>query len=112
MPEMWGYMQFSEMRAGAGTEQFVPDPAKDEKWALRMVYYAENEYYKKFRCYSPDLKSLGLGKEDFTKTGSLPEIKATQNTFESYLPHEKGKQGWIIFQDGRIVQTGRFSREK
>ncbi|HPM89037.1 MAG TPA: carbohydrate-binding family 9-like protein [Bacteroidales bacterium] len=112
MPEMWGYLQFSDIRAGTGTESFVSDSDKDEKWALRMVYYAETEYYKKFSCYAPDLKSLGLGKEDFTKTGSLPLIKATQNTFESYLPHEKGKQGWIIFQDGRIVQTGRFSREK
>ena len=112
MPEMWGYLQFSGIRAGTGTELFVPDSDKDEKWALRMVYYAEAEYYKKFSCYAHDLKSLGLGKNDFTKTGSLPLIKATQNTFESYLPHEDGKQGWIIFQDGRVVQAGRFSREK
>ena len=103
MPEMWGYLQFSDLKAGSGSETFVPDRDQNIKWALRMVYYAENEYYKKFNTYTSDLKYLGLGKEDFDKTGSLPVIKATQNTYECFLPAEEGDQGWIIFQDGRIL---------
>jgi len=104
MPEMWGYLQFSDIKAGSGTESFVPDRYQDEKWALRIVYYAQVEYYKKFNTYTSDLKYLGLGKEDFNWIESIPVIQATQNTFESYLPHEEGKQGWIIFQDGRILR--------
>jgi len=71
MPEMWGYMQFSDIKAGNGNEQFVADKDFDKKWALRMVYYAENEYYKKFNTFTSDLKNLGLGKADFNKTESL-----------------------------------------
>lgn len=103
MPEMWGYMQFSEIRAGAGTEQFVPDPYADEKWALRMVYYTEAEYFKKFNTYTSDLKLLGLGKKDFTGIEILPVIKTTSNTFECHIPDKDGTKGWTIFHDGEII---------
>jgi hypothetical protein len=102
MPEMWGYMQFSDIKAGSGNEHFVLDADLNKKWALRMVYYAEAEYYKKFNTYTSNLEDLGLGKGDFNGIESLPVIQATQNTFDCYLPDEEGGKGWIIFQDGRI----------
>ena len=58
MPEMWGYLQFSSIIAGTGTESFVPDKDLDKKWALRMVYYAENMYYIKNNTYSSSLKDI------------------------------------------------------
>jgi len=103
MPEMWGYLQFSSIIAGTGTESFVPDKDLDKKWALRMVYYAENMYYIKNNTYSSSLKDIGLNRADFPKNLSAPMINSTRTTFESYIPAENKNTMWTIYQDGRIV---------
>ena len=103
MPEMWGYMQFSGIRAGAGTETFVPDKDLDEKWALRMVYYLQHEYFRKFGTYTSDLKSLGLVREDFEGMNAVPVINATRTTYECYFDRGEETQGWTIYHDGKIV---------
>lgn len=103
MPEMWGYLQFSSLEAGSDTGLFVRDRYADEKWALRMIYYAEAEYYKRYNAYSSRLKDLGLSKDDFSGLQCLPIINSTRTTFESYCSDEKGIQGWTIYNDGRIV---------
>jgi hypothetical protein len=103
MPEMWGYLQFSSIIAGAGTEAFIPDKDLDLKWALRLVYYAESEYFTKNNTYSSSLAEIGLHLEDFPKNLSLPEIKSTRTTFESYYPATNPNPVWTIYQDGRIV---------
>ena len=106
MPEMWGYLQFSDLKAGSGSEQFVPDTDRDEKWALRMVYYAQKEYFKKFNTYTSEFKYLDLGKEDFTGIEFLPLIQSTRNTFECYFQDKEGNHSWTIYQDGRIINMG------
>lgn len=103
MPEMWGYLQFSGIMAGAGTEDFVPDQDFDLKWALRLIYYAENEYYIKNKKYSDNLTEIGLSMKDFPEGFANPVLMATRSAFEGYFPGEAGK-GWTIFQDGRLVK--------
>ena len=103
MPEMWGYLQFSGIKAGEGTEVFVPDRDLNEKWALRMVYYLQNEYFKKFGTYTSDIRMLGLGRDDFEGVNTLPVIRATGTTFECYFSNENGGRGWTIYHDGKIV---------
>jgi hypothetical protein len=93
MPEMWGYLQFSGIAAGGGTEAFIPDPDFDIKWALRLIYYAENEYYVKN-------KKLGLTTKDFPEGITAPVILATRSTFESYFPGSS----WTIYQDGKVIK--------
>jgi hypothetical protein len=104
MPEMWGYLQFSSLVAGAGSEVFLPDPDLHLKWALRMIYYAEDAYYIKNNTYSSDLKELGLKKSDFPKELSEPVIESTRSTFECYFPVAGENPVWTIYQDGRIVK--------
>ncbi len=99
MPEMWGYLQFSSITAGSGTEEFIADRDQDVKWALRMIYYAENEYFTKKKEYSTSIEELGLKPEDFPEGLSNPLIETTRSTFESYFP----ESGWTIYQDGRII---------
>ncbi len=100
MPEMWAYLQFSGLEAGTGTEAFVPDSLFDLKWALRIVYYAEQEYYQKNKVYSSDLKELGLTATDFPEGYSAPVIQATRSAFECWY---EGKS-LTIYQDGLIVR--------
>jgi hypothetical protein len=104
MPEMWGFLQFSGLEAGKGTEAFVPDPDLDLKWALRMIYYAEDAYYLKNNTYTSRLDELGLKKSDFPKGLQEPVIESSRSAFESYFPSADGNPIWTIYQDGRIVK--------
>lgn len=103
MPEMWGYLQFSQIEAGSGTESFAADGDADRKWALRMIYYAEIEYFKKHKKYASSLAETGLKISDLPANLPAPEIYATQTTFECWFP--AGQQGieWVIYHDGRIT---------
>jgi len=103
MPEMWGYLQFSSIVAGGSTEAFVPDKDFDLKWELRMIYYAEYEYFTKYGTYSSKLGDIGLSKSDFPDNLSVPIINATRTTFESSVPDSSHNQVWTIYQDGRII---------
>ena len=103
MPEMWGFIQFSSFQAGTSSEEFRPDKDFDIKWALRMVYYAEFEYFVKNGTYSSSLSEIGLNPEDFPKNLPLPLIRSTRSTFESNIAAANGSPEWTIYQDGRIV---------
>jgi Carbohydrate family 9 binding domain-like len=104
MPEMWGFVQFSSIEAGHGTEAFIPDPDLRLKWALRMIYYAEDRYYLKNNTYSSNLEDLGLKKSDFPENLSVPVIESTRSAFESYFPSADGITIWTIYQDGKIIK--------
>lgn len=104
MPEMWGFLQFSGITAGAGTEAFTPDPDRDLKWALRLIYYAEKEYFSKNNKYSSNLSDIGLSLKDFPEGFTEPVIQITRTTFESYFPGSAGSGIWTIYQDGKIVK--------
>jgi hypothetical protein len=104
MPEMWGFLQFSSIEAGHGTEAFVPDPDLRLKWALRTIYYAEDKYYLENNTYSSSLKEIGLKKTDFPKDLPVPVIESTRSAFESYFPSSDGTPLWTIYQDGRIIR--------
>jgi hypothetical protein len=104
MPEMWGFLQFSSIEAGNGSESFIPDPDLHLKWALRMIYYAEDQYYLKNNTYSSSLADIGLRQADFPKNLPSPVIQLTRSAFECYFPLADGKPVWTIYQDGRIVK--------
>lgn len=104
MPEMWGFLQFSGIEAGNGTEAFVPDPDLQLKWALRMIYYAEDNYYLKNNTYSSRLEDIGLKKSDFPKDMAPPVIESSRSAFEAYFPSADGNKIWTIYQDGRLVK--------
>jgi hypothetical protein len=104
MPEMWGVVQFSSILAGAGAETYKPDPDLDVKWALRMIYYAEFEYFAAHNTYSSSLSEIGLKPEDFPSGISVPMIQSTNSTFESFIPGTAGSPVWTIYQDSRIIR--------
>ena len=104
MPEMWGFLQFSDIEAGKGSEAFMPDPDLHIKWALRMIYYAEARYYLEKSTYSSTLEDLGLKKSDFPENLPPPVLESSRSTFEAYLPSSDGMAVWTIYQDGRIIK--------
>lgn len=101
-PETWGYLQFSETIAGKGTDEFVPDPDKDVKWALRMLYYRQNERAAKQLPYATKPEELGLDKYLPDGTVFAPVIGITFAGWEAKAKSADGKSEWVISQDGRL----------
>ena len=101
MPEMWGYFQFSGIKAGEGTEEFIPDPDFDMKWALRLVYYAQTEYFRRNGNYTGSLQELGLAASDFPPGLDKPVIMTTRTAFECFYPESP----FTIYQDGKLVDA-------
>ena len=104
MPEMWGYLQFSDRIAGQGTDPFQPDPDLDAKWALRMVYYAQVQYFAQHQVFAKKIRDLGLTREDFPATCGVPQLQATDRTFETWLPEPNRANPWTLREDGRLFR--------
>ncbi|TFH33890.1 MAG: hypothetical protein E4G95_09055 [Bacteroidia bacterium] len=99
-PEMWGYLQFSDIIAGEGKASFVPDPDSGLKWELRTLYYAQRAYATANGHFSNDpeiLKSLG-----FESSMTLPEIILTHSGYEASALSDATGKLWIINDKGRI----------
>lgn len=101
-PEMWGYLQFSDHVAGEGTDAFVRDPDEDVKWALRQVYYRQQNHVRNHGFYSDDPAELNLGSINVDGFNFDPEIQTTQTQFEATSPSMDGERIWHINQEGRV----------
>ncbi|MBQ8954898.1 MAG: carbohydrate-binding family 9-like protein [Clostridia bacterium] len=91
MPEMWGYLVFTEN----GEEH--PLPAADgAKWVLRKLYYREHAHACRTGAFTTDVKAL-LGDE-----AAAYGVRAyvTPSLFEATLTFEGDE--WHIDQDGYI----------
>jgi hypothetical protein len=101
-PETWGFVQFSDRRAGAGTEAFVPAPDEEVKWALRQLYYAQHRHHKQHQRFTDKLAELDYTKVPIPGYVFAPEIQCTRNLFEITAKSRSGPHTWHIRQDGLI----------
>ncbi len=106
-PEMWGFLQFSDKTVGQRESKFVWNPVEDAKWDLRLVYYAERQYYNDNGEFTSDLLKLKL--KELPLSGYLlpPKIYVTPDLFEATLHSADGKTVVHIRQDGMTWITGK-----
>ncbi|HBB92712.1 MAG TPA: carbohydrate-binding family 9-like protein [Bacteroidales bacterium] len=102
MPEMWGYVQFSGLVSGSGTEDFKPDIDLPVKWALRTIYYHQYEYFRQNQKYARNLAELGLTAASFPAGTGLPQMEATARSFEAWMNGKKTDYPYSIREDGRL----------
>lgn len=101
-PELWGYVQFSEIKAGGGREVFVYNPDEDLKWELRNIFYAQQQFYHKNERYAKrfgELRQVG-----FIPKALLykPEMDARDIGFTAKALSLNGDAIWFINQDGLV----------
>lgn len=99
-PEMWGILQFSEKFVGIDEDKFIFKSDEKIKWTLRMIYYAEKNYFnenKKFMDLDQLIKNLGMKLDNYSKKLS---IFLTPNLFEAIIISDDSKTLWHINQDG------------
>ncbi len=102
LPERWGYVQFSALVAGTGTEPFHPHPDEPVRWLLRQLYYRQRLFRERHGRYARTLDELEVPADwrvryrlALQTTESLYEITAT-------LPDGARLH---IREDGRIWKT-------
>lgn len=105
-PEMWGFLQFSGKTVGEGESEFVWNPVEEVKWDLRLVYYAERQYFDEHGEFAPDLSQLGLKELPLSGYTLPPAIFVTPSLFEAIIPSTDGKTDIHIEQDGKTWVTG------
>jgi hypothetical protein len=102
-PEMWGFLQFSNRVSGEGSDDFIWNPLENVKWNLRLVYYAERQYFNDHGCFSDDLSKLEV--KFVPSNRSDVQIYATPNLFEAIIPNGDGKTQVHIDHEGRTWMT-------
>jgi len=104
MPERWGYVQFSNVTAGSGTEPFVDDPNERAKWALRRLYYRQRLGRDANGGYAATLDALHASDIRVDGLDFRPILQATSSLYEITA---KGFDGAVVHitQDGRVWLT-------
>jgi hypothetical protein len=101
MPERWGYVQFSNVEAGRGTDAFVEDPNELVKWALRRLYYRQRRVHDAKGRYETTIEADNIRVDgiDFH-----PVMDATATRYEIVA---KGFDGASVHirEDGRVWLT-------
>ena len=97
-PETWGFVQFTETKAGEQKTEFQADPEEEIKWLLRQVYYAERKHMEQHGKYTPELSAM-----DQLPAIPLPwhlTIFADEHFFLARARSEK--HSWYIREDGKV----------
>ena len=99
-PEMWGFVQFSTKKVGEGHDKFIWHNVEDAKWDLRLVYYAERQYFMNHHKFTPDLSKLNI--KFIPAKGYIlpPKVYVTPDLFEGIIESKDGKKTVHIRQDG------------
>jgi hypothetical protein len=105
-PETWGFLQFSDKKVGEGSDEYIPDPDNDLKWALRILYYRERLFYSKNKIYTTDLKALGMENYKVNGRPFTPSIMTTLSAYEATIAATNDAT-WHILQDGKIWKSNR-----
>lgn len=104
-PEMWGFVQFSELTAGQGAVAPSYREAEEAAWALRRVYYAERRHHAEHGSYTSDRDDLGFAGASVWGRYWSPTITACGGRFEAWAELSGGTV-LSITEDGRVRAEG------
>ncbi|MEA1886180.1 MAG: carbohydrate-binding family 9-like protein [Bacteroidota bacterium] len=99
-PEMWGYLQFSDIKAGEGIAEFTLHLDEQIKWNLRTLYYAQRNYAAENGSYTSDIDKLyDYGYEE---NENVPCILLKPFGYEAYVLSQASQTLWTIDDYGKI----------
>jgi hypothetical protein len=99
-PEYWGYVQFSALQAGSGTDGFIPNPDEPIKFVLRELYYRQLAYWEQHNRYATRIDELDIP-SDFIKDRDV-DFEVSRTRFKLSTPSADGESVWYITDDSRI----------
>ena len=101
MPERWGIVQFSDAAPGTTTASFVEDRNERIKWALRRLYYRQQQFRLATGRYASDLSMLNAPDIAVEGIDFKPSVQVTDSSYEM---RANGFDGAVVRlrQDGRV----------
>ena len=102
-PERWGYLKFS--KSASARQQFnLPYPEQQKKY-LWLVYYRQQQWYKRHHAYSLLLKTLGVkNSASIDKHLNAIRLEATKHQFMAFITDKKTNITYTINQEGLTGQ--------
>ncbi len=102
LPERWGYVQFSSIESGKGTEPFVPHPDEKIKNALRGLYQKQRQYFHANRKFATTIEKLFADEMPEYEFDFQPVFEVTPSRFLIRATSSDGKSTWKITEDSRV----------
>ncbi|NOZ60137.1 MAG: carbohydrate-binding family 9-like protein [Calditrichaeota bacterium] len=103
-PEMWGFVQFSQVFVGKGEDAFVLPEDEIIKWQLRQIYYWQQNYRRERGHFSENLHELKAPFALF-RENQMIFLKTSWDQFEFRLENEQTNCIWSIDQAGKVRKT-------
>jgi cellulose/xylan binding protein with CBM9 domain len=104
MPERWGFVQFSGLDAGTGSDSFTEDPNEGVVWALRRLYYRQRRFRETSGQYATTLSALPGSPISVDNLTFRPVLQATPSQYEITANGFNGVTAHIR-EDGRVWLT-------
>ncbi len=101
-PEMWGYVQFSDLPPGKHEAPVTRDDNELIRWHLRSVYYKERNYYAAHGRFTSDVTLLNVAPLHIEGYDGKLLVQNTDNLFEASMPTIGGEARLYIRDNGRI----------
>jgi hypothetical protein len=105
-PETWGFLQFTDKKAGNDNIEFVNNPEEDVRWELMQIYYAQRSYRSKHGSYSSDLKTLVPHGLDVEQCHYFYDMETTPSLFEARATLPNSGVMWHINNESRLWKSG------
>ncbi|MCX6232171.1 MAG: carbohydrate-binding family 9-like protein [Bacteroidetes bacterium] len=103
MPERYGYLKFSTLKAGTAKEEFKLPETEKLKRMLWAVFYREEAYFEKNKKYSAQLAELGNDILSlFDQNNYKLSIIVAETQYEAKLESKDAKTRLYITNEGLI----------
>jgi hypothetical protein len=101
LPERWGFVQFSPEDAGSAQTPFMEHRNERVKWALRRLYYRQQQFRAANGRYAADLSLLDAHTIAVDGLDFKPSLQVTDSMFEL---RANGFDGAVVRlrEDGRV----------
>lgn len=101
-PETWGFVQFSDIVVGRGTEKFMHKGNEDVRWALRRLYYRQRDWAQAKGAYATNLKDLRVDEIKVEGLKFEPKLSNSATKYEIFAEGFDGKKLYLT-SDGKII---------
>jgi hypothetical protein len=100
-PQYWGYVQFSDTKAGEKEVVFQVNQEEKIKYLLRELYYNQLAFRKRTGHFASSLDELNPPNPDLYRQIGV-DFEAGKRRFMMFTPSGDGDQYWYITDDSRI----------
>jgi hypothetical protein len=102
MPEQWGYVQFTDVKAGEAGVDFKVHNDEMIKWALWQLYFQQRTYYAEHQQYIDNIGAMQIPELEGKACALDAQLFTTPHLFEITANSCEREGRWSIRQDGKI----------